>query len=131
MKILDTAFFESKKLTTEQLNSLIQKLSSENIWNDTDITTKMEKISLEIFKIFSKVIDDCCPMCYNDLTENDKPTLLSCPSCHNYLHKECAEIWLEKQNRCMLCKSNCWENYNKVKNGEVITNLSKNKNITV
>lgn len=131
MKILNTGFFESKKLSTEQLNTLIQKLSSENIWNDTDITTKMEKISIETFKSFSKAINDCCPMCYNDLSENDKPILLSCPSCHNYLHKECAEIWLEKQTRCMLCKSTCWENYNKVKNGEVITNLSKNKNITV
>ena len=117
MKLLDVEFFKTKTLTQEQIDALIQKLTSDTIWKDSTITKEFDKITLELFKNFSKQIDDACPICFNDLEENEKPLLLACPTCHNYTHKECIEIWLEKQQRCVLCKSDVWKNYDKVKNG--------------
>ena len=117
MKILDVEFFKTKNFTQEQIDVLIQKLTSDTIWKDVSITKEFDKITVEIFKNFSKQIDDSCPICFNDLEENEKPLLLACPTCHNYTHGECMSIWLEKQQRCVLCKSDVWKYYDKVKNG--------------
>jgi hypothetical protein len=121
LKVLQPYFFDTKKLNQEHLDALIQKLTSDVIWKDTSVVKNLEKITLETFKSFIKQLEDCCPVCFNDLEENDKPHLLSCPTCHNYAHKECMEVWLEQQERCMLCKSDIWKNYNKVKNGGAIS----------
>lgn len=121
LKVLQPYFFDTKKLKQEHLDALIQKLTSDVIWKDTSVVKNLEKITLETFKSFIKQLEDCCPVCFNDLEENEKPHLLSCPTCHNYAHKECMEVWLEQQERCMLCKSDIWKNYNKVKNGGAIS----------
>jgi hypothetical protein len=117
-KVLKPEVFQNKKLSDEDLALLLAKLSSnEGIWQDQDIAKIFKKITLETFKQFIKAIEDCCPVCFNDLTEADKPNLLACPSCKNYIHAECADIWMEQKNTCVLCKSKFWENYPKVKNG--------------
>jgi hypothetical protein len=121
LKVLEPYFFETKKLKQEHLDALLQKLTSDVIWKDNTVVKNLEKITLDTFKSFIKQLEDCCPVCFNDLEENEKPTLLSCPTCHNYAHKECMEVWLEQQERCMLCKSDVWKNYGKVKNGGAIT----------
>jgi hypothetical protein len=121
LKVLQPYFFDTKKLKQEHLDALIQKLTSDVIWKDTSVVKNLEKITLDTFKSFIKQLEDCCPVCFNDLEENEKPHLLSCPTCHNYAHKECMEVWLEQQERCMLCKSDVWKNYNKVKNGGAIS----------
>lgn len=117
MKIFDVNFFNTKKLNQQQIDALIQKLTSDSIWKDASIAKEFEKITLDTFKNFMKQLEDCCPICFNDLEENEKPLLLACPTCHNYTHKECMEVWLEKQQRCVLCKSDVWGNYGKVKTG--------------
>lgn len=117
-KVLKPDVFQNKKLSDEDLALLLAKLSSnEGVWQDQDIAKIFKKITLETFKQFVKAIEDCCPVCFNDLTEADKPELLACPSCKNYIHAECADIWMEQKNTCVLCKSKFWENYPKVKNG--------------
>jgi hypothetical protein len=121
LKVLQPYFFETKKLKQEHLDALLQKLTSDVIWKDNTVVKNLEKITLETFKSFIKQLEDCCPVCFNDLEENEKPHLLACPTCHNYAHKECMEVWLEQQERCMLCKSDVWKNYGKVKNGSVIS----------
>ena len=121
MKIFDLNFFATKKLNQLQIDALIQKLTSDSLWKDSSLAKEFEKITLDTFKNFMKQLEDCCPICFNDLEENEKPILLACPTCHNYTHKECMEVWLEKQQRCVLCKSDIWGNYAKVKTGASVT----------
>ena len=52
---------------------------------------------MESFKQYIKPFDDCCPICFNDFDIKNKINILSCPNCKNYVHIECAEIWLEKR----------------------------------
>jgi hypothetical protein len=117
-KFLKPDIFTNKKLSDDDLALLLAKLqSSGDIWKDQTIAKILDKITLDTFKQFLKAIDDCCPVCFNDLTDEDKPELLSCPTCKNYIHSECADIWLEQRACCALCKSDYWKYYGKVKSG--------------
>ena len=51
------------------------------------------------------------------MTEEDKPKLISCPSCHNCFHEECMDIWLENYDRCTICFNNVWKNFNHCRRG--------------
>lgn len=117
-KVLKPEVFENKKFTDIELAGLLTKLtSSGDIWQDCTIAKILGKITLDTFKLFVKAIEDCCPVCFNDLIEEDKPNLLACPSCKNYIHNECADIWMEQKKTCVLCKSDLWKYYDKVKTG--------------
>jgi len=115
-KFYKPEIFINKKLNNDDLKILLDKLSSKDIWNDKNISKIVNSISLTTFKQFLKEIDDCCPICFNDLNTDDKPNLLSCPNCKNYIHSDCAEIWLEEKECCAICKSELWKYYNNLKN---------------
>ncbi len=117
-KFLKPEIFATKKLSDEDLATLLAKLTATGeVWKDQTIAKILDKINLDTFKQFLKAIDDCCPVCFNDLTDNDKPQLLACPTCKNYIHSECADIWLEQKESCAMCKSDFWKYYGKVKTG--------------
>lgn len=121
-KFLKPEIFSNKKLSDEDLAQLLAKLTANGeVWKDQTIAKILDKINLDTFKQFIKAIDDCCPVCFNDLTENDKPQLLACPTCKNYIHSECADIWLEQKTCCAMCKSDYWKYYGKVKAGGSIS----------
>jgi hypothetical protein len=121
-KVLKPSVFEHKKLSETDLTALLAKLTaSGDIWSDKTISKIIGKITLDTFKQFIKAIEDCCPLCFNDLEEADKPNLLACPTCKNYIHKECAEIWMEQKNTCAMCRSDFWKHYEKVKLGSSIS----------
>ena len=119
-KVLKPEVFENKKFSDQDLAILLAKLTAKgdgDIWSDKTVAKILGKITLETFKQFAKAIEDCCPVCFNDLNEADKPDLLSCPTCKNYIHGECADIWLEQKQSCAMCKSDCWKHFAKVKAG--------------
>lgn len=119
-KLLKPEVFENKKFSDQDLAVLLAKLTASgdgDIWSDKTVAKILGKITLETFKQFVKAIEDCCPVCFNDLEEADKPDLLSCPTCKNYIHGECADIWLEQKQSCAMCKSDCWKHFAKVKAG--------------
>ena len=121
-KFMKPDIFTNKKLSDDDLALLLAKIqSSGDIWKDQTIAKLLDKITLDTFKQFLKAIDDCCPVCFNDLSDDDKPQLLSCPTCKNYIHEECADIWLEQRACCALCKSDYWKYYGKVKAGGSIS----------
>lgn len=121
-KFLKPEIFANKKLSDEDLAQLLAKLTATGeIWKDQTIAKILDKITLDTFKQFLKAIDDCCPVCFNDLTDDDKPQLLACPTCKNYIHSECADIWLEQKACCAMCKSDYWKYYGKVKAGGSIS----------
>ena len=121
-KVLKSEVFENKKFTDGELAGLLAKLTANgDIWQDCTIAKILGKITLDTFKLFVKAIEDCCPVCFNDLVEEDKPNLLACPACKNYIHMECADIWMEQKKTCVLCKSDLWKHYNNVKTGGSIS----------
>lgn len=109
-KVLQPYFFETKKLSQEHTNLLISKLDkTSNIWKDYDLAKITEKPD---FKNFCKGFFDDCPICFNELgDEDDVDKLVACPVCHLCLHKECIEVWLEQNKACILCKSDVWKKY--------------------
>ena len=118
LKYLEPTFFENKKLPELELATLLSKLTSEeNLWKDKDLVKKIIKISIEIFKNYNKVIDEdeYCPVCYDELDDNNKNVLLSCPNCNNYVHSECMDVWLENRINCVYCKSDIWKEYKTLK----------------
>lgn len=117
LKHYDIEFFNTKVLSTPIIEKLINKISNNNIFNDLNYTRKTDKITLDFYKHFTKDIDDCCPICFDDMDKKE----LACPCCHNMFHQECMEIWLEAQLVCSMCRSNLWKYYPSVKNGEVIS----------
>jgi len=40
-----------------------------------------------------------------------KDKYLSCPECNKFIHKECIDLWLDKKQNCVYCRSDVWENY--------------------
>lgn len=120
-KFLTPEIFAEKKLSEQDLATLLSKLTASDIWKDQTVAIILSKITLKSFKQFLKAIDDCCPVCFNDLTDDDKPELLACPTCKNYIHSECAEIWLEQKECCAMCKSDYWKYYDKVKSGGTVS----------
>jgi len=109
-KIMKRSVFLNKKLSDEDLTILLNKLKGgSDVWNNLDITKL--KIELKSFKQSTKPIDDCCPLCYEDIVEEMRDTLVSCPVCKNYIHTDCIEIWMEQHYTCMICKSDVWKHY--------------------
>ncbi len=118
LKYLEPQFFEDKKLPEYELAILLSKLTSEeNLWKDKDLVKKIIKITIEIFKNYKKTIDEdeYCPVCYDELDNENKNDLLSCPNCNNYVHNECMDVWLENRNTCVYCKSDIWKEYKTIK----------------
>ncbi|KAF3341454.1 RING-H2 finger protein ATL39-like protein [Carex littledalei] len=44
-----------------------------------------------------------CTICLNDLDEGDAVRLL--PVCMHLFHRDCIDLWLEKNNTCPVCRS--------------------------
>lgn len=121
MKIYDLEFFESKKLSNVQLQSLLDRFSDKSdLWNNKDFIMSCEKLTINSFKIFPSTLDDTCTFCYDELTDKDKENIVSCPTCKHCYHHECIDIWLENYSRCSVCSSTIWQYYKKVKNGSII-----------
>lgn len=112
-KILDPLFFQTKQLTQQQFNTILNniedksKLLSDKSLCKTNNTTK--PIFINIIREISN--DDHCPICFEELT---KDTIISCPTCLNYIHKECIKVWLERKNTCVFCRSDVFMHYKRV-----------------
>lgn len=117
MRILRPSFFVDKKLTQEELDKTIAKLTTSNIWTDNTVVQKLQKISLETFMNFVKELedDDSCPVCYENMEKDKKHLLLACPACRNYVHRECNDVWMERHDDCVYCKNDIWKQYKKIK----------------
>jgi hypothetical protein len=118
IQVLELNFFDSKKLTSEQLQLLLAKFSDKSeLWKNKDFVRHIKEITLDTFKNFPSPIDDVCTFCYDQMTEDDKPIALCCPMCNHCFHSECMDIWLENYSKCTVCSSEFWTHYNVVKKG--------------
>ena len=126
MKVLEQSFFDTKKLSAEQLQLLLAKFSDKSeLWKNKDFVRDIKEITLDTFKNFPTPIDDVCTFCYDQMTDDDKPVALCCPMCNHCFHSECMDIWLENYSKCTVCSSEFWKNYNVVKKGGTINISTK------
>ena len=128
LKILQTYFFDTKKLTFEHLTELLSKFdTSSDIWKDVQIVRKSNKISIQDFKNFPEHINDICTFCYDEMTDIDKSISVSCPLCKHCFHIECMDIWLESQSKCSYCSNIVWQYYKRIQLGEEEIDLKCNQ----
>lgn len=128
LKILQTYFFDTKKLTFEHLTELLNKFdTSSDIWKDVQIVRKSNKITIQDFKNFPENINDICTFCYDEMTDIDKPISVSCPLCKHCFHIECMDIWLESQSKCSYCSNIVWQYYKRIQLGEEEIDLKCNQ----
>ena len=107
-KILDFKFFNTLKLSDENIIIFKNALNSNSTWENRDLSVK--NINCE-FNINNKKfnIEETCPICYEYFS--DKSKCISCPECNNYVHKDCMNIWLETKDSCVYCRNSIWSNY--------------------
>jgi hypothetical protein len=84
-----------------------------------DCKEKISKIKLfvqpiekSIFSVTEVTKDDDCPICFLEIDgKNDLNNIVSCPTCHNYVHKDCIIIWLKHAvvKSCVFCRSIEWK----------------------
>lgn len=106
--ILDTTFFETKKLTDFQFNKIKKILENNALWKNRYISVK------DINKEFQNNNNnfnpsDICPICCDSF--QDKSKTISCPQCKNYIHEKCMSIWLERKKTCVYCRSEIFSDY--------------------
>ena len=113
LKFLNKEFFDTKKLPQEQINKLVNKLTTNIGEIDKSLIKQYTKITLDTFKQYIKELehDDSCPICFDSF---ETKTKVACPSCHNYIHSECIEVILENRDSCIWCMDTVWSKYKKL-----------------
>jgi len=113
--IYDNTFFETKKLDLVYQRRMSRVISGSGIWYNNELSVKHLNSEFNKNTIRKLNIEETCPICC-DAFSNVKT--ISCPECHQFVHKHCIDIWLERSDKCVYCRSNIFSNY--VKNIENI-----------
>lgn len=107
-RILDYKFFDTLKLSDENIIIFKNALNSNIIWDNRYLSVKNINSKFNINKKEFN-IEDTCPICYEYFLH--QYNCISCPECNNYVHKDCMNIWLEENNSCVYCRDSIWGNY--------------------
>lgn len=127
-RILDPAFFESKRFTPEQHAAFATVIrdaavfadgsrerarmtAAEHLARDAALVAAMSRdTARSLFEEPRKPVaaEDMCPICYDGMTDTAN---LSCPTCSNNVHRECMEVWLERNLSCVFCRSGVWRRW--------------------
>ncbi len=117
-RILDAEFFRTKHLpaglqsvfATRIQDSASLRGAAAVATVATAAPTAVPRTTNEIFRTCGKPIEagDSCPICYDEFSTASH---LSCPTCKNNVHQECMEVWLERNNSCVFCRSHVWSSY--------------------
>lgn len=108
-------FFDTKQLSTDQHRRMLELIESAAVFQDNTLCRSVPATIIQtinpMFLERKKPIlaEDVCPICYDNLEE--KSVTVTCPTCENNLHKECMEVWLERHDTCVYCRSTVWAQY--------------------
>jgi hypothetical protein len=111
--IYDHTFFETKKLSPEYQKRMARVIGGSGIWYNNNISVKHLNSKFINNTIRKLNIEDPCPICCDTFGNGET---ISCPECHQFVHKNCMSVWLEQSDKCVYCRSTNWSNY--VKNIE-------------
>lgn len=66
--------------------------------------------------------EDECPICYLSFNATDTVRLCACPTCHNPIHRECVNKWLQHSpmKTCVYCRSPAWATFGNEKEGRYL-----------
>ena len=104
-KIYDVGIF-CNILSNKNYN-MLNYILNKSILDDKNIS--FTAINKEFNKNYDKEINNLdCLICYDNLNIKE---IISCPDCNQFIHKECMHIWLEKNSKCVYCRSNSWLKY--------------------
>jgi hypothetical protein len=129
-----TLFFKTHKLCDEEQNFIENFLSKKQFGSDV-LNENLKQKYLEavacpkesLFTQSTKTLEeeDECPICYDMLLSEEikLESLLSCPTCKNYVHPKCMEKWLEYNKSCVYCRSEIWTKLNEKPNNKSYVNL--------
>ncbi len=127
-RILDTGFFESKQFTAEQHAAFAAIVQNAAIFADGSrererlataaagyaaaaaAATAGLEAARDTFRVCRKPVtaEDMCPICYDVMEDTE---CLNCPTCSNNVHRECMEVWLERNSTCVYCRSDVWRRW--------------------
>lgn len=107
-KMLDPEFFITRQFTESQLIIFLSRI--ENKKKILDDRSLSKAAGAPVFNNFSKDIkpDEPCPICFEEMAFDN---IVSCPTCTNYVHKQCILVWLERNSTCVYCRSKEWRSY--------------------
>jgi hypothetical protein len=125
-RIFDPAFFATKQFTEEQFAGFKDRVSQAVIFSavgsaaavaaaaaaePTAPPVSPPRATNSRFRNITRALtnEDMCPICYD--CAGDVGGLVACPECTNVMHKECMEVWLERNQRCVYCRSDVWRHY--------------------
>ena len=121
-RILDPGFFETKQFTEEQFAGFKERVSQAVIFSAASSAAAMAaEVAAEVaegrvlrankFRTITRTLteDDLCPICYD--CAGDASGLGACPDCTTVMHKDCMEVWWERNQRCVFCRSDVWRQY--------------------
>lgn len=123
LKIFDSSYFFTLKLSSENIKNIEYKLKSfipdEDIINNL-LVENFNKMTIQ-FKLKKEIEqDDECSICYNGIKDikDYKNNSVECPTCHNVFHNKCIEKWLQVSvnKNCVYCRSTEWKDYKLLKN---------------
>lgn len=97
-KVLDHNYFKTKKMSDDNIKYITEYITTESwVINKEFLINKHNK-------------NDICVICC-DTFNNDN--VINCPKCKGYVHKKCMEVWLIRNDTCVYCRSNIFNNYEK------------------
>lgn len=122
-RIFDPAFFETKQFTEQQFSVFTERVGQAAIFTSASSAAAMAAVAAaegpvtaplprhNKFRTVTRSLmeDDVCPICYD--CAGDFTGLVECPDCTNIMHKVCMEVWLERNQRCVYCRSDVWRQY--------------------
>lgn len=108
--LFDPEIFRTKQLSAVIHEAFKQKVTNATVLRRVEPPVHIQPAASLSFCTGCKPVEegDCCPICYDDLADTQ---LLSCPGCKNNVHKDCMEVWLERNSTCVYCRSPVWASY--------------------
>ncbi len=108
--LYDPEIFSTKQLSSDNHEAFKQKVTNAAVLQQVQPPPHVVPTATNVFSECGKAVEegDSCPICYDDLANT---VLLGCPTCKNNIHKECMEVWLERNQTCVYCRSTAWTHY--------------------
>lgn len=106
-RLLAAEVFQSRCLSAEQAAALTELLARplRDVAADGLVAPDFAVPAGRVFEA-----DDVCPVCYEELGAPPMPTA-ACPNCHQCIHSGCMAVWLERQDTCVMCRSDVWRSF--------------------
>ena len=106
---LEILLIEKKIKTINTKNNSFIKKELIDKYNYHTLIIKQKQLLYQQFIENQLIKDQECGICFQNITENTN--YLSCPDCKKFIHKTCMLKWLSKNQNCIYCRSNIWENF--------------------